>query len=172
MFPLFYECSLFNLHIYPLFTFYSSPQVKFNMIYMSKNSITLITFLALENFNETIKSKINYMLSHWCRGLRYSWINVWKNFESANCSRHLRNRFESVLSFKGTCSSRAFLQSCEITDFKTRERQATVIHHTNLYYEKVDLLIIGNLPELFLDKKGSLKRQIFFFTIHFSFDFG
>ena len=35
-FPLFYEFFKFRLYIHFLFTFYSSPQVKVNMIYMSK----------------------------------------------------------------------------------------------------------------------------------------
>lgn len=39
------------------------------------------------------------------------------------------------------CASRAFLRSYEITDFKPGERKGTVIHRTNLYCEKVDLLI-------------------------------
>lgn len=83
------------------------------------------------------------------------WDKCLKNLQTARgiCEIFLK----SVLSFKGICSSRAFLQSYEITDFKKRERQATVIYHTDLYYEKVDLLIIGHLPELF--KKGSLIRQ-------------
>ena len=36
IFPFFYEFFLFKLYIHSLFTFYSSPQVKVNMINMSK----------------------------------------------------------------------------------------------------------------------------------------
>ena len=60
--------------------------------------------------------------------------------------------------------SRAFLQSYEIIDLKSRERKATVIHRTTLYHEKVDLLINDHLPELSLFKRVILNGKICFFT--------
>ena len=58
--------------------------------------------------------------------------------------------------------ARAFFQCYEMTDVKTRERKATVIHRMNLYHKKVDLLINDHLPELPLFKKVILNGKICF----------
>ena len=77
-----------------------------------------------------------------------------------NCTRHLS------IFFKGFCYSsyflfgkfvvtRDFLQSYEMADFQTCERQVTVFYQTNVNHSKV---ILPHIMAQFLYKLGSLRR--------------
>lgn len=93
IFPLFYEFFLFKLHIHSLFTFYSSPQLKVNRIYMSKKNIIRSNFFKpWKTLLNTSKSKSRnelYFRSLMSR-LKLKWdkclekLKIWKLLEASN----------------------------------------------------------------------------------------
>lgn len=123
---------LFKLCIHPPFTFHSS----YSKSTCQKNNIIRIIFFNLWELwwnHQRIRSLISMVTLQLDKCL--------EKVESANCARHPRNCFKKCFvirgfTYLGICASRLFLRSYEITDIKTRQRQATVIHHTNLYNEK------------------------------------
>ena len=116
---------LFRLYIHILFTFYSSPQVKVNMIYMSKKkrNITRINFLSLGELcwnHRRVKSRNELYVSSLMSRLTLKWDKCLEKLKI--CKLHQINCFSKRFVIRssaknlGICASRAFLRSYEITD--------------------------------------------------------
>lgn len=85
IFPFFYEFFLFKLYIHSLFTFYSSPQVKVNMINMSKKKkITWINVLSLGELcwnHQRVKSRNELCVKSLMSRLTLKWDKCLENLK-------------------------------------------------------------------------------------------